>query len=166
MTSLSERLAHALALIDEAIADAAGKLGTGPDNPAIRRIGGADKKLVAFGINFSELGRAGRAGSWDPFTHDFLAQYRYARELVEKRKFSALRDLLAGHTYRDLSHGLRTFAPEVIEHVKAITGDLSAAVALTDANRMRVKALDAPLAAGPVVVSAEPRQLMSRRPRR
>lgn len=169
MKSLSERLAYALALIDEAIADAASKLGTGPDNPAIRRIGGADKKLIAFNVNSSELGRAGRTGSWDPFSHDWLAQYRYARELVEKRKFSALRDLLSGHTYRDLSHGLRTFAPQVIEHVKAITGDLQAAVALTDANRLTAKALAASPhhdGSGNEVVSAEPRQLMSRRPRR
>jgi hypothetical protein len=135
--NLSTRLAHALALIDEAIVDASSKLGSGPDNPAIKRHSDVPG-LNAFSIRLSDIMKGGRStsGKLDPFTHDWLAQYRYARELVEKRKFAALRDLLAGQTYRDLSHGLRTFAPEVIEHIKAITGDLRAAVELTDASRL------------------------------
>lgn len=166
--SLSEHLTRALKLIDAAVADAAARVVAGPDNPAIRRLGGASEGtgegagtgntgVIAFAINFSEIGRRGlsSSGSWDPFSHDWLAQYRYARELLEKRRFAALRDLLSGGGYRDPSHGMRVFAAEVIEHIKGITGDLRQAVALTDAVRM----------SSPAESAAAPSPASRRRPR-
>lgn len=168
--SLSEHLTRALSLIDAAVADAAARVVAGPDNPAIRRLSGSNEGagegagtgpgntgVIAFAINFSEIGRRGlsSSGSWDPFSHDWLAQYRYARELLEKRRFAALRDLLSGGGYRDPSHGMRVFAVEVIEHIKGITGDLRQAVALTDAVRM----------SSPAESAAAPSPASRRRPR-
>lgn len=162
--SLTDHLYRALALIDVAVSEAAAKVSAGPDNPAVHRIRGAGN-IIAFTINFSDIGRRKGSASWDPFSHDWLAQYRYAKELIEKRKFSVLRDLLAGGTYRDPSHGIRVFAPEVIEHVKAITGDLRAAVALTDASRMATQEWDTCLDSdsdGNSIIRSEPRQLAGR----
>lgn len=130
-STLSERLAAALALIDEAIVDASARLKGQPDNPRIKRIGDPEKGASAFCINFSDVLQ--RGNQWDVFTHDWLAQYRYARELIETRRFGALAELLSTGSYRDRSHGRRSFAPEVIERVKAITGDLLLVVSLSNA---------------------------------
>jgi hypothetical protein len=163
--NLSERLADALRLVDEAIASASQQLANGPDNPRIQRLSGS---VSAFTVKLSDLTTRARMpgergtgsvnrSSWSVFDHDWLAQYRYARELLEARRFAALRELLAGGGYRDSSHGWRAFAPEVIEHVKAITGDLQTAVSLTDAKRMKDEAPTE--GEGPLFVTAEPRQL-------
>ncbi len=146
--NLTERLAEALRLVDLAIQDASQQLQSQPDNPAIHRV---SDRVSAFVLPLSEMTmrtrRAGEVGgppgsrgprtSWSPFDHDWLAQVRYARELLELRRFSALRALLSGGGYRDPSHGFRTFAPEVIENISRITGDLRAAVEMTDSRRMR-----------------------------
>lgn len=163
--TLTARLADALRLVDEAIAEASEQLANGPDNPRVQRFSGS---VSAFTVKLSDLTtRARMPGergtgpvhrtSWSVFDHDWLAQYRYARELLESRRFAALRDLLAGGGYRDASHGWRAFAPEVIEHIKAVTGDLRAAVSLTDAKRMKDEQ-PAP-SEGELFVTAEPRQL-------
>lgn len=163
--NLTERLANALRLVDEAITKASVQLAEGPDNPRVQRFSGS---ASAFTVKLSDLTTRARMpgergtgsvhrSSWSVFDHDWLAQYRYARELLEARRFAALRELLAGGGYRDSSHGWRAFAPEVIEHIKAITGDLQDAVSLTDARRMRdVKPVQSEEA---LFVIAEPRQL-------
>lgn len=163
--NLTDRLADALRLVDEAITSASEQLADGPDNPRVKRLPGS---VSAFEIKLSDLtSRARMPGergtgpvhraSWSVFDHDWLAQYRYARELLEARRFAALRELLAGGGYRDTSHGWRAFAPEVIGHIKAITGDLQDAVSLTDAKRMKDERT-APCE-GALFVTAEPRQL-------
>jgi hypothetical protein len=140
---LSSRLARALALVDEAITEAAARLEAQPDNPAITRHTPAGSKLTAFTINLSDIAKAGgrSTGSWDPFSHDWLAQYRYARDLIVARRFTALRDLLAGLGYRDPSLGYRSLAPEVVERIRAITGDIRFAVEVTDLRGLRSHAL-------------------------
>lgn len=169
--NLAARLNEALRLVDEAIADAATRLGQQPDNPAIQRVGGA---TGAFVIRLSDMTttknlltkpgeepkRVSRT-SWSVFDHDWLAQYRYARKLLETRRFSALREMLANGSYRDPSHGLRFFAPEVIDNIKRITGYLRNAVSLTDARRMG-DALDMPEPDRSNIDVAEPRQLQGR----
>jgi len=179
--NLTERLADALRLVDEAITKASEQLAAGPDSPRVQRLSGS---VSAFAVRLSDLTtRARMPGergtgpvqrtSWSAFDHDWLAQYRHARELLEARRFAALRQLLAGGGYRDTSHGWRTFAPEVIGHIKAITGDLQDAVSLTDAKRMKCERPVPP--EGALLVTAEPRHLSGkqlydgvprRRPRR
>lgn len=165
---LSDRVREVLDLLDAAIADACKQLEAQPDNPLIRRFGAG--RVVAFAINFSDLGISGRNGtSWSVFEHDHLAQYRYARELLESRRFSALRDLLASRSYHDRSNGVKAFAPEVIDRIKAITGDLAdleravgarhlgkdtASGSAPDDNGVSRRVLPS----GVVVESAEPRQ--------
>lgn len=141
-TSLTSALAKALELVSAAVDDAAARVVCGPDNPAIRR---HSTQVTAFSINFSELGKCQTSarkpgqpckpgtGNWDPFFYDWKAQYRYAQELLEGRKFGALRSLLTSEGYRDPSRGFCVFAPEVIAHIKAITGDLQEAISLADA---------------------------------
>lgn len=124
--NLTARLAEALRLVDEAVTDAIKKVEGLPDNPRINRI-----SERSFSIRFSDLGK-----SLSVFDHDWLAQYRYVQELLQKRKFWALKELLSNGSYRDGSHGLRCFAPEVIENLKRITGDLLAAEKLTDARNL------------------------------
>lgn len=125
--NITERLHVALRELEAAIEEAGDQLKQQPDNPAIKRIG--DSRIRAFVIQSSTLFRS--PYPWDPFFHDWKAQYEYAYELLKKRRFAALRDLLQAQTYLDPSHGRRSFAPEVIEHVKAITGDLLNADDLT-----------------------------------
>lgn len=130
--TLSDRLRETLRLLDEAIADAAKRLEDMPDNPRIRRHGGG----ISFSIPFSELNVAGRGHSWSVFEHDHLAQYKYARGLIENRRFAALRTLLSSQSYYDPSAGVRGFATEVIENITAITGDLRGLEAAVDGTRM------------------------------
>jgi hypothetical protein len=141
--TLTERLAEAMRLIDEAIADARSRLATQADNPAIHRL-----TQRAFVLPLSEvLSRKVGAGavrprvSWAAFDHDWLAQYEHARELLAKRHFGALQEMLSNGGYRSASHGFRGFAPEVVENIKRITGDLRSAVKLTDMRGMTEAAL-------------------------
>jgi hypothetical protein len=127
MPTLTELLDEALKRIDDAIADVSGQLDTQPDNPKIKRASGS---VSAFVISSKDIG-----DRWDPFYHDWKSQYAYVRELLEKRRFSALRTLLQAQMYRDPSHGTRTLAPEVIENVKGLTGDLLVAASKLDATR-------------------------------
>lgn len=128
-TNLSDSLARALQLIDAAVIDASRKVATGPDNPAVRRL---DGNVNAFIIQSSEFGKVRLSpdgkkhtgASWLPFDHDWLSQYRYARDLLVSRRFAVLRELLTGASYLDPACGRRSFAPKVIEHIQAITGDL------------------------------------------
>lgn len=153
MTSddLTTRLNDALRLIEEATEAASKKVTAGPDNPAIKRHG------IGFSIQMSEVLRK---NSWDPFTHDWVAQYKHVADLLRARRFSALREVLANGGYRDRSHGWRGFAWEVIEHVRSITGDLQVAVAQTDAGRLRQDVR--PMESGVEIERAEPRQLIGR----
>lgn len=169
--TLTARLSEALRLVDEAIVDASSRLGQQPDNPAIQRVGGSSGafviKLSDMTTTKSLLGKPGEEPkritrtSWSVFDHDWLAQYRYARELLESRRFSALRELLSNGSYRDPSHGMRFFAPEVIDNIKRITGDLRDAVSLTDARRMR-DPREMPEGDRSDIELAEPRQLDGR----
>ena len=126
---LAELLIQALALFEGAIEEARVELVKQGDNPKIdRRFPNAPNVFV---ISSSVLGANQK---WDPFAHDWVAQYRYAADLLQTRRFAALEKLLEGSGYRDASHGMRTFAPEVIERIKAITGDLRLAVQDTGGN--------------------------------
>lgn len=161
---LSERLAEAVRLVREACVQCAAEIVKLPDNPNVQRLPGSGQAMV---ISSAIVFKRDR---WDSFFHDWPAQYNYVAELLQRRRFSALRDLLAGHGYRDPSHGLRSFAPEVIERVKAITGDLSLAFDELDAggvDRMvasrGVAAMPKTDAAGNLIERNEPRQLARNR---
>lgn len=121
--TLADRIRHALALIEVAVTEAKQKIGQQLDNPRIERR--FENAKSAFVVDSKVLNDTSR---WDVFFHDWTSQYRYAAELLEKRRFSALEKLLSGQSYSDSSHGTKAFAPEVIERVSAITGDLRHAI--------------------------------------
>lgn len=115
---LTVRLRAALLLLNEAIEGARDRIVEGgPDNPAVQRLGGS-----AMAVPMSELTRM---RSWDAFAHDWQAQYKCAAELLERRRFVALRELIETGRFRDGSEGVRRFAPEVIDHIRRIVGDLA-----------------------------------------
>jgi hypothetical protein len=111
--NLSTRVIEAMRLIDEAIANSAQQLDQAPDNPAIKRVPGPTRGFV---MSSSAMFAS---DNWTAFFHDWKAQYEFAKELLEKRRFSVLRKLLDGKSFED-----RTFAPAVIEKITVITGDL------------------------------------------
>lgn len=134
--SLTSRLAEALLLVDTVIAETVTQLAEMPDNPKITRVG---TDVRAFRISSADVFASNK---WDPFFHDGLLQYGYAKELMESRRFAALRILLQAQTHLDPSHGRRTFAPEVIARLKEVTGDLLIAERI-----LGVGALDKPIGA-------------------
>lgn len=121
--TLAERIQHALVMIEIAASETQKQISIQADNPKIqKRFEGCPS---AFVVESSQLAIAGK---WDVFSHDWKNQYDYASELIRKRQFSALEHLLSGHSYRDKSSGLKSFAPEVIEKISAITGDMRLAI--------------------------------------
>lgn len=151
-TTLADALAAAMKQIDAACEDAAKRIGEQPDNPAVRRL---DASKNAFVIQASEVFES---KNWDVFRHDWLAQYRHIQQLLADHKFGALSELLQTGSWYHASHGRRFFAPEVIENVKRITGDLRSAVKNVDATQVaKVAAMD-----DVEIERAEPRQLMKK----
>lgn len=158
--SLNSQLARALEMIELAGAEAAASIASGPDNPAIKRIGAA---------GFAELRR--RDG-WDVFRHDWVSQYRFAAGLIRGKRFTVLRDLLAAGSVREPGYGLRQFAPEVIDRIRAITGDMRLAANLTGAPSTTAVGsmpdefgvVERVTEGGAAAISHEPRQLRRRRP--
>lgn len=148
--TLADMLAAAMKLIDEACDEAAKRIGEQPDNPAVERVGNGK----GFVISSSEVFKT---DNWDVFRHDWLAQYRHVQQLLQDRKFGALSELLSHGSYYKASHGRRFFAPEVIENVKRITGDLRAAVKHVDATQVS-KTVESDVE----IERAEPRQLMNK----
>lgn len=109
--TLSERLKEVEALLDQAIVKAGIRVDQGPSNPAAMPLAGG-----AFVVRSSAMFAS---DNWSVFFHDWKAQYAHVKELLGAHKFSELRVLLDGKAV-----GQQKLAPEVIEYVKKITGDL------------------------------------------
>lgn len=120
--TLSEALAHA----DGIIAGAVDRIGSliadferTVDNPMVKRFSESPNTFV-----ISSKGLT--LGSWDPFAHDWRAQFKVALELVQERRFLALSDLLEGKKINLQQYGRISLAPQVAKLVKTVIGDLSA----------------------------------------
>lgn len=110
--NLSQRLKDIAALLDHAIAEAATRVGQGPANPAALALPG--------GRGFTMRSSAfGASDNWSVFFHDWKAQYEHVKTLLLAKKFSELRVMLDGKSVTN-----QKLAPNVIEYVKKITGDL------------------------------------------
>lgn len=120
-TNLTSQLAAAEALMAQAIADACSKLRALPGNPATTPVGNGSVK--AFTVSSSSV--FGSPGlRMDAFFHHWQSQYEAVAKLLEKRNFARVRELLEGKTVEVPGQGRTSLAPQVIENIKAVTGDL------------------------------------------
>ena len=131
--TLAAHLAKARRELLEVAQGSAQQVRAGQDNPAIRRI-----SANSFTMGSKDLGTA----NWSPFFHDWAAQYERLAELIETQKFSALAQVIQTGKLREASmrSGLH-FAPQVVEHLRAVVGDLAeVCVPLEDATGPQAKA--------------------------
>lgn len=111
--NLADAIKAAQDLLDQAIAEAGEKVEAGQDNPAIKRNEGGKSFVISSSAMFG-------SDNWSAFFHDWKAQYRFVKELLEAKRFTDLQKMLDGKTVDQ-----RKLAPQVIEHVKTITGKLA-----------------------------------------
>ena len=84
-----------------------------PDNPRINRL--SDRSFI---LSSNQLGR-----NWDPFYHDFKAQYQYISERIEKMETGCVvcwLDKLIKNEHEYVNYNMIKFHPEVIAHIKGI----------------------------------------------
>jgi len=144
-----ETLAQALSDADQLIANATSQIsglidaiGRDRDNPGIQRFPGAVNGYVT---SLSTLKSAKNAKPpsggpssastfrMDPFFHDWRAQYTMVKELVESRRFGAVKDLLEGKKIEHEARGRVDLAPEVIENLSNVIGNLGSTTATPSA---------------------------------
>lgn len=112
--NLASSIARAIADLTAAANEAAEKLAGGPDNPAIKRSG--PRTLT---IAMKDMGLK----NWTPFYHDWKAQYNELAEMLRAHRFAAVADAATTGSIKSKG-GKRDLAPEVVQRLRAIIGDV------------------------------------------
>lgn len=118
--NLTSLLAQAEALTAQAVAQCAAQLRALPGNPAANSLSDTPRAFVM--SSSAMFGNSG--GRWDVFFHDWPSQYDEVAKLLESRNFAKVRELLTGERVELARQGRTSLAPQVIENIRAVTGNL------------------------------------------